>query len=143
MQELKLAVDDSPTAVSVVLAWLARLAVVAAFVLIGATKFNSDPRGEWYRVFERIGWGQWFRDFTGVVQVTGALLMLTPWTLTAGACLLGCTMVGAMVTDIFVMHAAGFALLPAILLGVIAATWFAGTYGTTSRTPKDRSSADR
>jgi putative oxidoreductase len=107
--------------------------VVAAFLFIGATKFSSDPHGEWFKIFERIGWGQWFRYFTGAVQISGALLLLTPWTLTIGALLLGCTMVGAMVVDIVVMHAVGFALLPLILLGVIAATWFAGTYGPTAR----------
>ena len=31
------------------------------FVLIGYTKFDSNPRGEWYQIFEQIGLGQWFR----------------------------------------------------------------------------------
>jgi hypothetical protein len=138
-RDLQFAVDDSPTTVSIVLAWMARIAVVAVFLFVGATKFNSDPRGEWFRIFELIGWGQWFRYVTGTVQVTGALLMLTPWTLTAGAFLLACTMIGAMIVDVAVMHAAGYALLPAVLLGIVAATWFAGTYGALSakaRRPK-------
>jgi uncharacterized membrane protein YphA (DoxX/SURF4 family) len=116
-----------------ILAWGARVAVAAAFVFIGATKFNSDPRGEWFRIFERIGWGQWFRYFTGVVQVTGGLLLLTPWTLTVGAILLAGTMIGAVIVDIFVVGAIGFALLPLILLGVVGAIWFTGTYGSTAR----------
>jgi uncharacterized membrane protein YphA (DoxX/SURF4 family) len=132
-RDLQFVVDDTPTGVSVVLAWGARLAVVAAFVFIGATKFNNDPRGEWVKLFERIGWGQWFRYFTGTVQVAGALLMLTPWTLTVGAALLVCTMIGAMITDIVVMHAVGYALLPFALLGIVVATWFAGTYGVLRR----------
>jgi putative oxidoreductase len=131
--DLKFTVDDTPTGVSIVLAWAARIAVVAAFLFIGATKFNNDLRGDWVRLFEQIGWGQWFRYFTGAVQVTGALLMLTPWTLTAGAALLGCTMIGAMIVDIVVVHAVGFAFLPLVLLGIVAATWFAGTYGASSR----------
>jgi putative oxidoreductase len=132
-RDLQFVVDDQPTAIGVVLAWTGRVGVVAAFLFIGATKLNSDPRGEWFRIFERIGWGQWFRYFTGVVQIAGALLLLTPWTLTIGAVLLACTMVGAVIVDITVMQSVGFALLPLILLGVIAATWFAGTYGATSR----------
>ena len=131
--ELKLLVDDTPTGISVALAWMARLAVVAAFLFIGGTKFNSDPSGDWFRIFERIGWGQWFRYFTGAVQITGALLLLTRWTLTIGAVLLACTMVGAMIVDIVVMHSVGYAFLPLALLGVVIATWFAGTFGATGR----------
>lgn len=137
--ELKLVVDDTPTGIGIVLAWTARAAVVAAFVFIGITKFNNDSRSEWVRVFERIGWGQWFRYVTGVVQVAGALLMLTPWTLTIGAFLLACTMIGAMIVDVFVMRAVGYALLPFALLGIVVVIWFAGTYGAMAR----RRSTDR
>jgi hypothetical protein len=28
------------------------------FVIVGYTKFDSDPRGEWVQIFERIGVGQ-------------------------------------------------------------------------------------
>ncbi len=132
-RELSFVVDDSPTVVARMLTWLARMALVAAFLAIGATKFNGDPHGEWFRVFARIGWGQWFRVFTGVVQVTGALLMTTRRTITIGALLLGCTMVGAAFVDVVVMHSAGVALVPLTLLGIVAATWFTATYGTAQR----------
>jgi hypothetical protein len=123
--ELKFLVEEKRGAIDVFTAWLPRLAVVFAFVVIGATKFGND-RGEWYRIFELIGLGQWFRYFTGAVQVSGALMMLTPWTRTAGAFLLACTMIGAIIVDIFVAHAVGFAFAPLVLLCIIAATWFAG-----------------
>jgi uncharacterized membrane protein YphA (DoxX/SURF4 family) len=131
--ELRFAVVEQPTVIGRILAWGARVAVAAAFIFIGASKFNSDPRGEWFRIFERIGWGQWFRYFTGVVQVTGGLFLLTPWTLTVGAILLAGTMIGATIVDIFVVGGVGFALLPLILLGVVVAIWFTGTYGSTAR----------
>jgi len=123
--ELKFLVEEKRGAIDVFTAWLPRLAVVFAFVVIGATKFGND-RGEWYRIFELIGLGQWFRYFTGAVQVSGALMMLTRWTRTAGAFLLACTMIGAIIVDIFVAHAVGFAFAPLVLLCIIAATWFAG-----------------
>ena len=132
-RELNLIVDDTPTGISRLLTWLARMALVAAFVFIGMTKFNSDPRGEWFKVFARIGWGQWFRVFTGVVQVTGALLMTTRRTVTVGAVLLGCTMLGAAFVDAVVMHSVGIAFVPLTLLGIIAATWFAAVHGATGR----------
>ncbi len=129
--DVKLSIDDRPTGISILLAWVARLAVSAAFLFIGLSKFNSQ--GEWVKIFEQIGWGQWFRYLTGAVQVVGALLMLTRWTISVGALLLGGTMIGAMIVDIAVMHAVGYALLPSILLGIIIAVWFGGTYGATSR----------
>jgi hypothetical protein len=46
---------DRPTAVGIALAWAARIAVVLAFAFIGASKFNSDPRGEWFKLFEKSG----------------------------------------------------------------------------------------
>jgi len=35
-------------------------------------------------------------------------------------------MIGAMIVDIVVMHAVGFALAPMVLLCAVVATWFAG-----------------
>jgi uncharacterized membrane protein YphA (DoxX/SURF4 family) len=127
--DLKLAIDDKPTRISILLTWAARVAVAAAFAFIGLTKFNDNPRSEWVKVFDQIGFGQWFRYFTGGVQLAGALFIMIPRTMTIGAFLLACTMISAMVVDIVVMHAAGFALLPGALLGVVIATWFTGRYG--------------
>ena len=45
---------------------------------------------------------------------------------TAGALLLVCTMIGAMIVDVFVVHAIGFVLAPLVLIGAVLATWFTG-----------------
>jgi len=87
------------------------------FVLIGYTKFNGDPRGEWYQTFERIGIGQWFRIFTGVMQIAGGLLMCVPKTMVYGAAMLTCTMIGAVFVDLFVIHMPFF-IVP-FFLGVV------------------------
>lgn len=87
------------------------------FVLIGYTKFNGDPRGEWYQTFERIGIGQWFRIFTGVMQIAGGLLMCVPKTMVYGAVMLTCTMIGAVFVDLFVIHMPFF-IVP-FFLGVV------------------------
>jgi hypothetical protein len=52
--------------------------------------------------------------------------LLTPWTRTIGAAMLACTMVGAMIVDVFVAHAIGYAFLPLLLLCAITATWLTG-----------------
>jgi uncharacterized membrane protein YphA (DoxX/SURF4 family) len=72
--------------------WLLRGAIAAAFVTFGVEKF-TDP--QWIKMFQQIGFGQWFRYFTGVVEVVGGLLLLIPWTVTAGLALLACTMASA------------------------------------------------
>jgi putative oxidoreductase len=123
--ELRFLVEEKRGAIDVFTAWLPRLAVVFAFGLIGASKFGSG-HGQWYKIFELIGLGQWFRYFTGGMQVLGAMLLLFRRTRTIGAAMLACTMVGAMFVDIFLVHAVGFALAPFILLCIVAAIWFAG-----------------
>ena len=124
--ELTFLVEERRGAIDVFKIWVIRIPVVLVFLLIGITKFNNDPRGEWVKIFEQIGFGQWFRYVTGAIQVTGAVLLLTRWTRTLGAAMLVCTMIGAMIVDILVMHAIGFALAPMVLLCAVVATWFAG-----------------
>ena len=128
--ELKLVVEEKRGVIDVFRMWLPRIAVVCAFVFIGASKFNNDPRGEWVKIFDQIGLGQWFRYFTGAMQVTGALLMLTRWTLTLGAAMLASTMLGAALVWIFILHRPGNAPIPGVLLAIIAAVWCAARFGT-------------
>ena len=99
---------------------LPAIAVGLLFIFIGYGKFES--RGVWVTIFEQIGLGQWFRIFTGVVQVTGGVLMIPRRTRTAGAVLLGCTMVGAAIVDIVVIGSP-VVIVPLLLLIVIAAVW--------------------
>jgi putative oxidoreductase len=127
--ELKFVVDEQRGVIDVFTLWVPRIAVVIAFLLIGGSKFSGNPNGDWFKIFERIGWGQWFRIFTGSLQVAGALLLLTRRTLTIGAALLACTLVGAAFVDIVVMHAVGYAFAPLALLGIVAAVWYAGRFG--------------
>src|SRR5437016_3096417 len=94
--ELRFVVEEKRGTVQVLIMWVARVAIALAFVFIGTMKFNNNPNGMWVKIFEQIGFGQWFRYFTGAMQITGALLLLTRWTLTVGAAMLACTMVGAM-----------------------------------------------
>lgn len=74
---------------SVLADWLLRGAIAAAFVMFGLEKFTDH---QWVKTFQQIGFGQWFRYFTGVVEVLGGLLVLIPSTVTAGLALLACTM---------------------------------------------------
>ena len=98
--------------------WLPRIAIGAAFVAIGVSKFR-DPM--WVRLFDQIGIGQWFRYLTGVMQICGGVLALIPRLSLAGIVLLACTMAGAIVAWMTVLHAPLNAVIPGVLLGILIA----------------------
>lgn len=105
-------------------AWALRISVSLVFLLIGMEKLVGSS---WTTLFADIGLGQWFRYFTGIVQVTGAALYAIPQTAAAGMVLLACTMLGAVGVHLFVLQTGIFAaLVPTILFGVIVGAWRRG-----------------
>ena len=74
----------------------------ALFLYLGGAKLLGTPAA--VRLFRDIGWGQWFRYVTGVVEVTGALLLLIPALAGASALLLMSVMVAATGIELFVLH---------------------------------------
>ena len=101
--------------------WVLRGGVAAFFLLMGMEKFPSGPGAPWVAVFEQIGLGQWFRYFTGGVEIVGGLLFFFPVTYLAGAALLVCTMVGAMVVHLVVRHSIPGMVFPAVVLVAVVA----------------------
>lgn len=99
-----------------------RLSLGVAFVLFGYEKFAG---GEWVALFREIGLGEWFRYFTGGLQILGAALLFIPQTGRIGAAIIGVTMAGAMAVHLFVLPTGvGGAIIPAAFLGfAIAAGW--------------------
>lgn len=81
-----------------VIIFLLSLAVAAQFLLAAYPKLTSDPG--MVGAFNIIGLGQWFRYFTGVVEVVGSLLLFLPRLSRLGALLLACTMVGAIIAHL-------------------------------------------
>ncbi len=76
--------------------WLIRAGIALAFIFFGTQKFSPDASSEWIKIVQQIGFGDWFRYFTAVVEVSGGVMVLIPWTVTAGLALLACTMLGAL-----------------------------------------------
>lgn len=93
MAELRLLTDTEPR--SHVAEWTIRIGVAAFYLVFGMEKFGNDAH--WVRLFREIGAGDWFRYFTGMVEVLGALLVLVPRTVAIGLLLLGATMAGAVI----------------------------------------------
>jgi uncharacterized membrane protein YphA (DoxX/SURF4 family) len=103
-----------------IVGWVLRVGVGAVFVMVGWTKFESHSM--WVPIFDRIGVGSWFRYFTGVLQISGGLLMCVPKTVHAGALIAGITMVGAIAAHLFVLGTGVFgAVIPFALLVVVVA----------------------
>ena len=86
----------------------------------GIAKLSGVP--QMVQVFEAIGFGQWFRYVTGVVEVGGAVLLLVPTTGFLGGLLLTVTMGFAVATHVVLI---GGSPAPAIVLALLSAfvTW--------------------
>ena len=78
MAEPKFLTDVEPR--SAIGDWTVRGGVALFFLIFGMEKFSADPGSHWVLLFQQIGAGAWFRYFTGVVEVLGALLVLIPRT---------------------------------------------------------------
>lgn len=76
---------------------------------------------DWVMVFEQIGFGQWFRYVTGIIQLSGALLLVIYRTSVIGAALLAATMVGAVLVQILIQHKPADGLFPGFFLVAILA----------------------
>jgi putative oxidoreductase len=105
--------------------WILQGLLAATFLVAGTTKLASPDMQ--IAFFEEIGLGQWFRYFTGGLEVMGAMLVLVPRTAGFGATLLGMTMVGAV--DIHLLITGGSPVASIVLLVIaIAVTWYRELY---------------
>ncbi|MEM6745119.1 MAG: DoxX family protein [Pseudomonadota bacterium] len=84
-----------------------------AFLAAGGAKLAGVE--QMAATFEQIGAGQWFRYATGLIEVVSAVLLFVPGLQALGAGLLVCTMIGAVITHLFVI---GGSAVPAVILGV-------------------------
>jgi uncharacterized membrane protein YphA (DoxX/SURF4 family) len=75
--------------------------VALAFVLFGMLKLIGVPM--MVTVFDHVGFGQWFRYVTGLIEVGGAIMLLSPQLVGAAALLLSGTMVGAIISHFTVV----------------------------------------
>ena len=114
MPELKFDVTEPASRIDTLTTWMPRVAVAIAFLAIGASKFEAQSM--WIRTFNEIGLGDWFRYVTGGIQMLGAVLVLIPRTCLIGIAILSCTMLGAALIWIVVLHQAGNAPIPLLVL---------------------------
>ena len=99
--------------------WSLRLLLAAMFFYFGLTKFPGGPRRMWVRLFDAIGFGQWFRIFTGFVEAGGALLLLVPRGVLPGAAVLCAAMIGALLTHVLVVGVGPATVAVVVLLALL------------------------
>lgn len=120
MPDLQLhVIDDKPPIILRALRAVLPIPFGLLFVYIGWTKF--DPHSTWVQIFARLGLGQWFRYFTGAMQIAGGLLLVVPPARIIGGAMIASTMLGAAVADLFVLNAGPLAIVPLVLCGMAVA----------------------
>ena len=103
--------------------WAIRALIFVAFLFFGTGKFKTDSNAPWVLLFDRIGWGSWFRYLTGSLEIAGAFLVLISQTVELGIALLIATMFGAMLVVALVLHRPQDAFFPFAFLSGMIAFW--------------------
>jgi putative oxidoreductase len=93
------------------------LLVAVVFTAAGGAKLigNSGMVQE----FTQIGIGQWFRYFTGILEVGGAVGVLIPGVRCRAALLIAAVMAGATIANLFILHIPVLAGLTAALMALV------------------------
>ena len=86
-----------------IFAWSLQILLAVVFLGAGGAKLAGFPM--MVQIYDLIGIGQWFRIVTGLVEVTGAIVLLVPGYALGGAVLLACTMAGAVLAHVVILPA--------------------------------------
>jgi uncharacterized membrane protein len=85
-------------------------------VFAGAVKLISTPAA--VQEFAQIGIGQWFRYFTGILEVSGAIGLLVPKYRFWAALQIAIVIVGATFVNIVVLQKSSLAWVTAVLMAL-------------------------
>ena len=85
-----------------ILLWFVQVLLALVFVNASWAKLTGMP--EMVALFDAVGAGQWFRYVTGILELTGAVLIMLPRTRSIGAALLATIMLGALTAHLFILH---------------------------------------
>ena len=95
-----------------------RVILGLAFLAIAAVKLAGASNTA--EMFADIGWGQWFRYFTGALDLIGGVLVLLPRRAFIGALLLMCTV--GLATVLTIAGRISDSAVPPLILTALAAT---------------------
>jgi len=101
--------------VATIVLWVAQIALATMFLAAGGSKLAGAPA--MIDLFAAIGFGQWFRYVTGVIEIIAAVALLIPSAAPLGAVLLVATMLGAVTANLSL----GQSPTVPLVLGIVAA----------------------
>jgi putative oxidoreductase len=104
---------------SLIALWLTQVALAVMFLMAGGSKLAGAPA--MVSLFDALGFGQWFRYVTGVIEVASGIALLVPSAAVFGAMLLIPTMLGAVAANLFLGQSPAAPLV--LLLVAAAVAW--------------------
>ena len=99
------------------LAWILAVLLAVAFTMAGGIKLIS--RQTMVQEFAQIGFGQWLRYVTGILEVSGSIGVLIPKFRFWAALQIATVMAGATVTNLIILHLPATAGLTVVLLALV------------------------
>jgi putative oxidoreductase len=103
--------------VATVALWTVQVVLAAFFIFASAPKLLGDPAT--VAAFDSIGFGDWFRYLTGACELAGAIGLLIPALSGLAALGLVGVMVGATLTNLFLMPGMAPVAVVTVVLGVV------------------------
>jgi putative oxidoreductase len=97
--------------------WSLRILMAAIFLVAGLMKLLG--LSIMVQEFDAVGFGQWFRYLTGLLEIIGAVVVLAPPYSAFGAALLLVVDIGAFIAQIAVLH---MDWIHTIVIGALLAT---------------------
>jgi putative oxidoreductase len=95
--------EARPRRLTSTLLWSAQILLAAFFLFVAAGSKLAGSHGA-VQEFGAIGAGQWFRYLVGIVELVGAIGLLTPWLAGLAAAWLAADMAGATIVNATVLH---------------------------------------
>ena len=99
--------------------WIFQVCLALQFAMAGLAKLFGDPA--MVEMFASIGIGQWFRYVVGALEIAGAVGVLIPRISGLAALALVCLMIGATLTNLFVLGASPLLTIGLLVVGALVA----------------------
>ena len=95
-------IEPSASSITGIAVWILRILVGGLFLFAAAMKLSGQQM--MIDEFEVVGLGQWFRYFTGLLELAGGILVLIPARSVYGALILLLVDIGAFFAQVFVIR---------------------------------------
>ncbi|WP_250034422.1 DoxX family protein [Paractinoplanes maris] len=99
--------------------WVLQI-LIGVFLIVGSAAPKLFGEANAVQIFEDMGAAPWFRYFIGVVELAGGIGLLVPRLAGAAAVGLALLMVGAAITQAFILDGGALVVTPVLLFALVA-----------------------